>query len=124
MKLDTAKNGINAIWKNYEVEAITFLLEVGEEGSGSRDVFEHCLFKQKQKGKSVSRSSVILFLNRLVDDGLATFTNRMGKGGFRRIYALIERTQADFNNSVIDKILYKLWETYPENRRISEAIKS
>ena len=124
MKLDTAKNGINAVWKDYEAEAITFLLERGEAGSGSGDVFAHCLFKLKELGKSISRASVIFFLNRLVDDDLANFVMRSGKGGFHRVYSLIDRTRADFNNSVIDKFLYKLWETYPDNRKIAEAIKS
>lgn len=123
MQLNTAKQGINAVWKDYEAEAITFLLERGEEGSGSGDVFSHVLFKLSEFGKSISRTSIIFFLNRLVDDGLASYTTRTGKGGHHRVYSLIDRKREAFNNSVIDKFLFKLWETYPENERISEAIK-
>ncbi len=123
MQLHTGKQGINAVWKTYEDEAITYLLEVGEEGSGSGDVFAHVLFKLSEIGKSISRASVIFFLNRLVDDGLASYTWRTGKGGHHRVYSLIDGTREGFNGSVIDKFLYKLWETFPENERIAEAIK-
>ena len=123
MQLHTGKPGHNAVWKDYEELSINFLLDVGEKGSGSGDVFKHVLFKLEQVGESISRASVIFFLNRLVADGLATFVMRTGKGGVHRVYSMIDRTRAEFNNSVIDKFLYKLWETYPENERISEAIK-
>ena len=123
MKLDTAKTGINRVWKNYEAEAISFLIDRGEEGSGSSDVFAHCLFKLSEIGESISRASVIFFLNRLVEDGLATFVERSGKGGFHRVYSLVERTLKAFNDAVIDKFLYALWETFPDSERIAEAIK-
>lgn len=117
MKLDTTKQGINAIWKKYEAESIRFLLDAGEEGSGSGAVFDHVLFVLSAIGESISRASIIFFLNRLVDDGLATFITRTGKGGHRRVYSLIERTWDDFNATVIDKFLYKLWEIFPANDR-------
>lgn len=123
MKLNTAKDGINAVWKDYEAESIFFLLERGEKGSGSGDVFSHVLFKLSELGKTISRASIIFFLNRLVEDGLASYTTKTGKGGHHRVYSLIDRTRADFDSSVIDKFLYKLWETFPDNERIAEAIK-
>ena len=122
MKLDTAKNGINAIWKNYEAESIRFLLDRGEEGSGSGAVFDHVLFKLSEIGETISRTSVIFFLNRLVDDGLATFSERTGKGGVHRVYSLIERTWPEFNTTVIDRFLFKLWEIFPANDRIKHVI--
>ena len=124
MKLDTAKQGINAVWKDYEAEAITFLLERGEEGSGSGNVFSHVLFKLSELGKTISRASIIFFLNRLVDDGLASYTTRTGKGGHHRVYSLIDRTRTAFDASVIDKFLYKLWEIFPESDRLSSVIRS
>ena len=123
MQLHTGKPGHNAVWKDYEAEAITFLLERGEEGSGAGDVFSHVLFKLSELGKSISRASIIFFLNRLVDDGLASYTTRTGKGGHAKVYSLSDRTREAFNNSVIDKFLYKLWETYPQNEKIAEMIK-
>lgn len=123
MKLDTGKSGINAVWKHYEHEVISFLLDRGEEGSGSGDVFAHCRFKLSEFGKTISRASVIFFLNRLVDDGLATWRDVTGKGGHAKIYSLVDKTPTEFNNTVIDKFLYKLWETFPDNERIAEVIK-
>ena len=122
MKLDTAKNGINAIWKNYEAESIRFLLERGEAGSGSGAVFDHVLFKLSEIGETISRASIIFFLNRLVDDGLATFKDRTGKGGHHKVYSLIDKTGLEFNTTVIDRFLFKLWEIFPANDRIKHVI--
>lgn len=122
MKLDTAKNGINAIWRNYESESIRYLLERGEAGSGSGAVFDHVLFKLAELGETISRASIIFFLNRLVDDGLATYTEKTGKGGVHKVYALIERTWSEFNTTVIDRFLFKLWEIFPANDRIKHVI--
>lgn len=117
MKVDTNKPGQRAIWKLYEIASIEELIEHEERTSG--DVWSEILFK----GVDISRASVIYFLNRLVEDGFATFVERSGKGGYHRVYSLVDRTWKDFNGSVIDKILYKLWEIFPENEKIAEAIK-
>lgn len=124
MKLDTGKNGINAVWKDYENEAINYLLKRGEEGANSSSVFSQVNFKLSEIGQTISRASIIFFLNRLVDDQLATYIERSGKGGYHKVYALIERTRDAFNGTVIDKFLYKLWETFPNNERITEAIQA
>lgn len=36
--------------------------------------------------KSISRASVIFFLNRMVDQGVLDYTSATGKGGYHRVY--------------------------------------
>jgi predicted transcriptional regulator len=116
IKLNTEKNGQNAVWKLHEIASIEELILHEDMTSG--EVWSEV----RSKGVEISRASVILFLNRLVESGLANYRSRSGKGGVHKVYALVDRTWADFNSSVIDKFLYKLWEIFPENDRIKSVI--
>ena len=117
LNLDTTKDGQLAIWKIYQHAAIDELLN--HEELNCRQVWDMV----RNRGIEISRTSVIFFLNDLVNAGLATYRTTTGKGGIHRVYALVDRTWADFNNTVIDKFLYKLWEIFPENERIAKAVK-
>ena len=117
MKLDTKKQGLNAIWKLYEIAAIEELILHDERTSGA--VWSEITFK----GVEISRASVIFFLKRLVEDGFATYRMETAKGGYRRVYSLIARSWDEFNDTVIDKILYKLWEIFPASEKMSELMK-
>lgn len=117
MKLNTEKQGLNRIWKLYESASVEELLIHEERTSG--EVWREI----EDKGVFISRASVIFFLNRLVDQGLVTFEYRTGKGGYHRVYSLIVRTWDELNDIVIDKFLYALWEIFPDNKKIAEAIK-
>lgn len=117
MKLDTGKQGLNAIWRLYESASIEELI-LNDERTSS-EVWTEIRFK----GVDISRASVINFLNRLVEEGLVTFTERTGKGGYHRVYSLIARSWDELNDTVIDKILYKLWEIFPSNDKMIELMK-
>lgn len=117
LKLDTGKEGLSAIWKDYELASLRELIAQGERTSG--EVWKNI----RSGGIDISRASVIFFLNRLVDEGLATFRLATGKGGVHRVYSLFAGSLAEFNNSLLDKFLYKLWEIFPENEKMSQVIK-
>lgn len=116
IKLDTSKDGLNAIWKPYEIETIHELLDHGERTSGQ-------VYSEINLRVEIGRTSVIFFLNRLVDAGLATYRAKTGKGGIHRVYKLTVESWADFNNVVIDRILFKLYEIFPNCERIEQAIR-
>jgi len=84
----------------------------------SREVWDHV----RKRGIKISRASVINFLDRLGRMDLASYREESCKGGSRRIYKVIDRTWDDFNNTIIDKILFKLWEIFPDNERIKQAM--
>ena len=66
--------GWDRVWNASESEPV-----------GSFGVFEHVKFGLGP-GKSISRGSVILFLNRQVDLGFMGWRDATGKGGYRRLY--------------------------------------
>lgn len=57
-------------------------------GQSSRDVWVQVNedLKKKYSRESISRASVINFLNDMVDEKVLTYTEITGKGGHRRIY--------------------------------------
>ena len=108
---------MNAIWKDYQFSALGYLIE-NEEGT-SAEILTHVV---KWGGLKISRASVIQFMNRLVDAGLATYREETCKGGSRRVYALKDRSWDDFNTTISDRFLFKLWEIFPDNERIKQVM--
>lgn len=119
MKLDTKLEGLGAIWKPYEIKSIDILLS-HEKRQSSGEVW----LKVLESGIKISRASVIFFLNRLVDEGLADFTEETGKGGYHKLYGLIADDRYELGSIIIDRFLYKLWETFPESDKLAELIKT
>lgn len=119
MKLDTEKDGLGSIFKPYQIKAIEILLEKKEHMS-SGEVWL-AILKAEVK---ISRASVIFFLNDLVDDGLAKFTEETGKGGHHRLYRLVTDDRAEFGSVLADRFIYKLWEIFPNYERLSELMKT
>lgn len=86
MKLDTKQGeGLEAIWKDYQIIVIKKLLDNSsiERPVSSRDMWEHC---NDVMGQTISRASVINFLNEGVDEGYFQYKETTGKGGYRRLY--------------------------------------
>ena len=81
-KLDTGKKGEQKILKEYQSWILTYFCEQHDTPLGSGEVYKY-LIDQNVK---ISRASVILFLNDLVDDGILNFEDATGKGGHFRKY--------------------------------------
>ena len=65
---------------------------------------------------SVSRASIINYLNAMVDEGLLGYTEITGKGGHRRIYSQ-KYDEAGSRRYVAKEIVSKLLETWLEAAR-------
>lgn len=119
MKLNTENEGLGSIWKPYEIKAVEILLS-HEERQSTGEVWNKIL----ESGIKISRASVIFFLNRLVNEGLADFIEKTGKGGYHKLYRLIADDRTELGSVLVDRFLYKLWEIFPENNRLAELIKT
>jgi hypothetical protein len=105
-KFDPEKRGLRKTLREYEEIAIRYIWSLGDEGAGS--------------GKTISRASIIFFLNRMVDEGVLGFRDATGKGGHHRIYipAMDEKAYKKY----IVKTLYdSVARDFPEETE--EAIK-
>ncbi len=84
-KFDPSESGLRKTLKEYQELALRFVWEVGEEGANSGAVWR-AVSERLGEGKSISRASVIFFLNHRVDDGVLGFRDATSKGGHHRVY--------------------------------------
>lgn len=84
---DTEMDGLRTVVKDYQEVSLKYLwgLEEGV-GASSRDVWLNANVALMGT-KTISRASIINFLNDMVDEEILTFHEITGKGGHRRIYA-------------------------------------
>jgi len=69
LRLDTGKKDLEMFFKKWQAESLRYLWKIHPEGAISRVVHENV--NKNIKG-SISRASVINFLNDMVDKGLLT----------------------------------------------------
>ena len=119
LKIDTAEEGLRMIIKDYQETALRYIWRLGGEGASSHDVWVQV--NEDLKGeRTISRASIINFLNAMVDDGMLNYTETMGKGGHRRIYSM-RYDEAGFKQYVARQVIGKLLSYFPEETR--KAIK-
>ena len=107
-----AEKGLRKTLKEYEELALRHIWGVGEEGAGSGKTWEH-VNEELGPGMSISRASLIFFLNRLVDQGVLGFRDATGKGGHHRIYVL-RLDERGYKKYVVRTIFESVAEDFPE----------
>jgi hypothetical protein len=115
LKIDTSEESLRMILRDYQEAALRYLWRLGGEGASSRDV---CVqVNESLKGeRTISRASIINFLNAMVDEGLLNYTEIMGRGGPRRIYSM-KYDEAGFKEYVVRQVMGKLLSYFPEETR-------
>ena len=112
------KDGLFKVFRDYQVEAMRFVWEKGDEGVISREVWKHV--NENLNGKTISRASIINYLNAMVDEGVLDYEERTGKGGYHRVYRP-KLVEAEFRRFLAETVISSLIRDFPEETR--EAIK-
>ena len=112
---DTREDGFRTVVKDYQEMALRFLWESGERGVSSREVWLH-VNKEFGGSGSISRASLINFLNAMVDEGVLGYTEITGKGGHRRIYST-KLNEAEFKKYVATTVLKNLLRDFPSETK-------
>ena len=115
LKIDVGEDGFNMVLKPYQIEAMKYLWANPDEGRSSRQVYD-AVNEALQGGGSISRASIINTLNDLVDDGVLSFHEITGKGGYRRIYKSVY-DESGFKRYIAETVLRKLLHDFPEETR-------
>lgn len=118
LTFDPAERGLRKVLRDYQVEALRFVWVKGEAGANSRETW-HRVNEVLRGSKTISRASIINFLNAMVDEGVLNYRETTGKGGYRRIYSpkLDER---GFKKYIAQTVIESLLRDFPEETR--EAI--
>ena len=114
-KFDPSKQGFRKTLREYEELALRYIWEVGEEGAGSGKVFQK-VNESLGEGKSISRASVILFLNRMVDQGVFSFRDATGKGGHHRVY-VAKLDEKGYKKYLLRTAIVSMMRDFPEETR-------
>jgi predicted transcriptional regulator len=84
-KFDPSQPGLRKTLREYEELALRHIWSVGEEGAISLPICNN-VNEQLGPGESISRASIIIIMNRLVDQGVLDYREGTGKGGHHKIY--------------------------------------
>ncbi len=101
--------------KEYEEIGLRYVWSMGEEGVGSRKTWE-AVNKVLGPDKSMSRASVIFFLNRMVEQGVLGYRSSTGKGGRNRIYYPI-MDEIGYKKHLLKTVVKSLMSDYPEETK-------
>ena len=80
--MDLSKKGLDMFFKDYQLQSLRVLWE-SSEGLFSRDVWEQV---NELRNQPISRTSIINFLNNMVDDDIFSGTDLPGKCGYKKRY--------------------------------------
>ncbi len=111
LKMDTSKTGLEMFFKPWQVQALKHLQQIHPKGANSRGV--HRTVTRKNV---ISRTSIIIFLDRCVDDDLMSYTEATGKGGRHRVYVLAV-TGRGLKEYLADEVISFLKREFPEGTR-------
>ncbi len=110
------------VLKDYQEVALRYLWRIDGKGASSRDVWMQVNEDLEDK-RTISRASIINFLNSMVDEGVLNYTETTGKGGHRRIYSA-KYDEAGFKEYVAKVVLANLLRDFPdETRRVITEVK-
>ena len=113
LQLDAGKTSLAMFFKDWQVESLRYLWRIQPEGANSRAVWTNV--NESLQG-SISRASVINYLNYMVDEALLTYTEITGKGGRHRIYST-KYDEKEFKQHITGLIITKLLREYPQETR-------
>lgn len=84
--VDPSKSGLEKVLTDYEIEALRVVWGSPDNGFTSREV--HVRVNEALEGiKTISRSSIINFLNDMCDECVLNYEEETCKGGSRRKYS-------------------------------------
>jgi len=81
-KMDLSKKDLDMFFKDYQLQSLRVLWE-SDEGLFTRDVWERV---NELRNQPISRTSIIIFLNDMVESGILSGTAFPGKGGYKKRY--------------------------------------
>ena len=85
-----------------------------------REVWSHV--NEKLDNKTISRSSIIIFLNALVDEGILEYEERTGKGGYYRVYKP-KMVKVEFRKYLVKMVISSLMKNFPnETKEVLESL--
>lgn len=110
-KFDPSKLGLRKVLKPYQVLALYYLWELGDEGAGSGRVWK-AVQEKLPLGDTISRASIIFFLQNLTRQGVLRVSEVTGKGGKKGIYYPL-MDKKGYVKYLLNTMVYSLMADFP-----------
>jgi Fe2+ or Zn2+ uptake regulation protein len=117
IKYDTSEKGLRSVLKDYQELALSVIWE-SKEGLNSRAIWMKA--NEALKPESISRASIINFLEAMRETGVLKGVERTGKGGHHCVYSPA-LNESEFKQYIASTILESLMRNFPEET--AEAVK-
>lgn len=111
---DTGEEGFRTTLREYQEMSLRILWR-SERGLTSRDVWIG-VNKGLEGARSISRASIINFLNAMCEEGVLKFEEETAKGGYRRRYSP-SLDEEGYKLHVAKTIISKLSDMWPDAMR-------
>ena len=111
LTFDPKAEGLSKVLRDYQEESLRFVWK-NSNGVISREVWLH-VNEAFDGEKTISRASIINFLNAMVNEGVLDYEERSGKGGYHRVYTP-KLDESDFKKTFVESIISSLIRDFPE----------
>ena len=112
-KFDHTESGLRKTLKDYQELALRFIWTIGEQGATSGPIWGHVNEQLAKVNKSISRASIIFFLDAMVERGVLGYETITGKGGHFRRYKP-ELDERGYRKFILEQILESMMRDFPE----------
>ncbi|MBM3292042.1 hypothetical protein FJY84_05135 [Candidatus Bathyarchaeota archaeon] len=113
IEYDTSKTNLQAIYTNWQVKALNVVWK-NPEGVISRIVWEKV--NEIMPGESISRASIINFLEDMRETGILKGVEETGKGGYHWVYSPA-MDEAGLKKYLATKLVEALVKSFPEETK-------
>ena len=111
LTFDPKAEGLSKVLRDYQEEALRFVWG-SEQGVNSRSVWLH-VNEAFGGEKTISRASIINFLNGMGDEGVLNYEEKSGKGGYHRVYNP-KLDESGFKKAMAQSVISSLMSDFPE----------
>jgi len=120
---DPSQSGLRKTLKEYQELAIRYVWDAGADGADSGQTWRH-VKERLGAGKSISQSSIINFLNRMVVEGVFSFRDATKKGGHYKIYFPL-MNECEYRKYLLRTIIESMMRDFPiETREVIDELQT
>jgi len=114
LEIDASQQSLRMFLKDWQEEAMTVLCGNPQKGHTSREVTNQ-VNKRLNPG-SISRASIVNFLEEMASIGVLNKKETTGKGGYRGVYSS-KMDESEFKKFIVETAIEALMRYFPEETR-------
>ena len=107
---DPSEQGLRKVMRDYQEFALRYLWGEKRDGATSKTVWDRV--NDNLGDRTISRASVIFFLDRMVDEGVLGYSDETGKGGHHRVYTP-RMSELEYRKHLVRTIFESLKRDFP-----------